>query len=376
VATLSVMRRLLRPILVDALLAALLTGLTVITLAGQTDGRIDWGAVLLVTLTVAPVALRQYAPVLTMAIIVAALAGCSLLGYGDLPSGGVGMIVMMFTVAMLRPRAMAALTFAATLGVIALVYLTADDGIVWSQVAQSALVLLGTWVLGDSTRRWSRRAERLAAQAAQAVAEERVRIARELHDIVAHHMSVVSLQAGVAEYVVDTDLPMAKKAIATVGDASREALLDMRRLLDVLRVDQLEESDYRPRPGLAQLDELVGRTRDAGLPVDLVVTGEVRELSSGLDLCAYRVAQESLTNILKHAGPARARIDLDYGARALELQIKDDGAKAQAYRESPTAHGIRGMRERAELYGGVLAAGPAEEGGFAVTLRLPMEDRR
>jgi signal transduction histidine kinase len=280
----------------------------------------------------------------------------------------------MFTVATLRPRGVTALMFATSLGVIALVYLTTVDGIVWSQVGQSALVMLGAWVLGESTRRWSRRAERLAVQAAQAVAEERVRIARELHDIVAHHMSVISLQAGVAEYVADTDLPMAKKAIATVGNTSREALLDMRRMLDVLRVDHHEESDYRPRPGLAQLEELVNRTRDAGLPVEVVVTGQVRALPAGMDLCAYRVAQESLTNVLKHAGPAGARVELDYGERTLELKIKDDGAKAQPYGESPTSHGIRGMRERAELYGGVLTAGPAKEGGFTVTLRLPMED--
>ncbi|HEY0536759.1 MAG TPA: sensor histidine kinase [Actinoallomurus sp.] len=374
------MRIPLRPVLVDVLLAAVLTGLSVATLAGQIDGPIDWVAIVLVMLTVAPIALRQRAPVVTMVVIVAALTAYSLLGYGDLPNGGVGMIVAMFTVATLRPRGVAAIMFATTLGVIALVYLTAEDGMVWSQVAQSGLVMLGAWVLGESTRRWSRRAERLAAQAERAVAEERVRIARELHDIVAHHMSVISLQAGVAEYVVDADLPMAKKAIATVGDTSRAALLDMRRLLDVLRVDHKvdhkEESDYLPRPGLAQLDELVNRTRDAGLPVEVAVTGQVRSLPSGTDLCAYRVVQESLTNVLKHAGPANARVELDYGERTLELQIKDDGAKAQAYRESPTAHGIRGMRERAELYGGVLTAGPAKEGGFTVIMRLPMEDAR
>jgi signal transduction histidine kinase len=253
----------------------------VATLVGQTNGRTDWGAVLLVSLTVAPIALRQRAPVVAMSIIVAALAACSLFGYGDLPSGGVGMVITMFTVAMLRRRSVAALMFATTLGVIALVYLTDSGGIVWSQVAQSALLMLVTWVLGDSTRRWIQRSERLAVRSAQAVAEERVRIARELHDVVAHHMSVVSLQAGVAEYVVDTDLPMAKKAIATVGEASRDALLDMRRLLDVLRVDHRDESDYTPSPGLAQLDELVSRTRDAGLPVEVVVTGQVRTLPPG-----------------------------------------------------------------------------------------------
>jgi signal transduction histidine kinase len=374
VVTLGSVRILLKSVLVDTLLMIVLTGLTVATLAGQTAGALNWVAVLLVSLTVAPIALRQKTPVLTMMVIVAALAASSLLGYGELPSGGMGVIVAMFTVATLRSRRVAAVMFAMAMGFVALLYLTAADRIYWSQVIQAALVILGAWVLGESTKRWNERAERLAAEAAEAVAGERVRIARELHDIVAHHMSVVSLQAGVAEYVVDADLPMAKKAIATVGEASREALLDMRRLLDVLRVDHEEESAYRPRPGLGQLGELVNRTRNAGLPVDVVVTGEVRGLPSGMDLCAYRVVQESLTNVMKHAGTAQARVELDYGERVLKLKIKDDGVKTQPYRESPMSHGIRGMRERAELYGGVLTAGPAREGGFAVTLHLPIVD--
>jgi signal transduction histidine kinase len=366
--------RIQKPVLADVLLAAVLTGLTLNTLAGQTDGPLSGVVVSLVVLTVAPVALRQHAPVLTTTVIVAAVGACALLGYGAPPSGGVGLIVAMLTVAMLRPRAVAAVMFALTLAAVMLIYLTDGVGIVWSQVVQSALVLVGAWVLGENTRRWNRRAERLAAEAARAVADERVRIARELHDIVAHHMSVISLQAGVAEYVADSDPPKAKKAIATVGEASREALLDMRRLLDVLRVDQDEEADYRPHPGLAQLGELVDRTRGAGLPVELAVTGRVRALPPGVDLCAYRVVQESLTNVLKHAGPCDARVEVDYGDRVLSLKVRDDGAKIPPSDVSPASHGIRGMRERAELYGGVLTAGPAKDGGFDVTLRLPMED--
>jgi signal transduction histidine kinase len=199
-----------------------------------------------------------------------------------------------------------------------------------------------------------------------------VRIARELHDIVAHHMSVISLQAGLAQYVLDTDLPTARKAITTVGDTSREALTEMRRLLDVLRVDQ--DDDYRPQPGLAALDDLVERARSAGLPVDVVVTGDVRDLQPGPDLCAYRVAQESLTNVLKHAGPAKARIDVDYGEQTLVLKVTDDGVVDNRAAATHPSHGIRGMRERAELYGGVLTAGLLPEGGFGVVLRLPMAE--
>jgi signal transduction histidine kinase len=281
----------------------------------------------------------------------------------------------MFTVATLRSRQVAALVFLMTVSVLVVVSQRVAEPIVWSDVVASVLVVLGAWVLGEGTKRWAQRVEQLAEQAAQAAADERVRIARELHDIVAHHMSVISLQAGVAQYVLDTDPPTARKALETVGDTSREALTEMRRLLDVLRVDH-DEADPRPQPGLATLGELAERSRSAGLPIDVVITGQARQLAPGPDLCAYRVAQEALTNVLKHAGPANARIDIDYGEETLTLKVTDTGTEAAAHGVSATSHGIRGMRERAALYGGVLTAGPLAGGGFGVTLRLPMTEAR
>ena len=357
----------------DVLLAAVLTGLAV---GGLVTGRdADWLDVVLVVLTTAPIALRQRAPVVTSVVVLAALAIWGLLsrGGGDVPVGGVGILIAMFTVAVLRPRWVAAVVFLGALSVM-IGYIRSTPALAgWPQLAQAALVLVGAWVLGEGTRRWGQRVERVAAQSAQAVADERVRIARELHDIVAHHMSVVALQSGLAEYVIDTDLPTARKALGAVGDASREALLEMRRLLDVLRVDHATDSDFSPQPGLAALDELVERARSAGLPVEVVVTGEARALPPGPDLCAYRVVQESLTNVLKHAGHARARIELDYGDTTLTVKVVDDGANPPGQPAAVTSHGIRGMRERAELYGGVLTAGPRREGGFAVTARLPLD---
>jgi signal transduction histidine kinase len=370
----------LNPIRLDVLLAAVLTSLTVITAVSHTGGRISLPAYVLAALTVAPIALRQLAPVATVAVVLGALTAYSLFGYGGLPSSGIGALVGMFTVATLRPRPVAAVVFLVTTAVVVIAYVPVAV-VAWSEVAQSVLVVVGAWMLGEGTRRWSERAERLAEQAARAVADERVRIARELHDVVAHHMSVISLQAGVARYVLDTDLSTARDAITTVGETSREALTELRRLLDVLRVDQ--DDDYRPQPGLAALDELVERARGAGLPVDVVVTGAPRELQPGPDLCAYRVAQESLTNVLKHAGPARARIDVEYGEQTLVLKVTDNGRAARtggasaadhASRDDHPSHGIRGMRERAELYGGVLTAGPTDDGGFGVVLRLPMHE--
>ncbi|MEU4241735.1 sensor histidine kinase [Actinoplanes sp. NPDC026619] len=365
------MRTFLRPVLADVLLATLLTALTVATVAGQPGSAWPW-AVLLAVLSVAPVALRQLGPVLTMLTIIAAIAAASLFGYGDLPSGGVGLLVAMFSVATLRSRRMAALMFVSTVALLALVYLTMRDELVWSQIAQAALIIAGAWLLGESTRRWARRTELVAARAARAVADERVRIARELHDILAHHMSVISLQAGLAEYVLDADQATARKAIGTVADTSREAMLELRRLLDVLRVDRDDEPDLRPQPGLAMLDEMIVRTRAAGPAVTVVVSGPARPLPPGPDLCAYRMVQESLTNVLKHAGPAGAQVALDYGPHTLTIRVTDDGPPVRAYTES---HGIRGMRERAELYGGVLTAGPRASGGFAVSLRLPLEEQ-
>ncbi|GAA5149158.1 sensor histidine kinase [Pseudonocardia eucalypti] len=366
-----------QPALVDALLAAVLTALAVDTALRTSTS--DWLAYLLAVLAVAPVALRQRVPVLATWIMAGAMAAYGMLGYGDgeLPGSGIGMIIGMFTVATLRPRRVAVLAFVPATATTA-AFLVGVGLPIWSSLAMPTLLLLGAWGLGDATRRWARRTEQIAARAARAVADERVRIARELHDIVTHHMAVVSLQTGLAHYVLDTDPPTAKAAISAAGDAGRQALAEMRRLLDVLRVDPDADADpdadYRPRPGLSDLDLLVDRTRKAGLPVDVVVTGRPRELSPGPDLCAYRVAQESLTNILKHAGPAAARIELDYGEQTFSLTVSDDGNPSAAAPPAPDSHGIRGMRERAGLYGGVLTAGPREQRGFAVTLRLPITE--
>ncbi|MFI5841750.1 histidine kinase [Catenuloplanes sp. NPDC051500] len=368
------MRKLFHPVWADVLLTLGLTVLTTVNVVAQSDGKPHWLACVLAFLTAAPVAFRQWSPVGTFAVIVAALALYSLLGYGAWPNTGLGMVVGLFTIATLCSRTAAALAFLVTLLAAFVAYRTFPVPLTVSDILQYALAMSVAWAIGDSTRRWALRAERVASRAVEAVAEERVRIAREMHDIVTHHMSVISLQAGVAEYVLDTDPPTAKAAIATVGDASREALSEMRRLLDVLRIDH-DDEPFSPQPGLADLEELVSRTRAAGLDVQLSVRGRARPLAAGPDLCAYRVVQESLTNVLQHAGPATARVEVEYGELTLTVTISDDGVKAPGPRPSPDSHGIRGMRERAELYGGVLTAGRCVDGGFRVLLRLPMEEK-
>ncbi|WP_433272322.1 sensor histidine kinase [Actinosynnema sp. CS-041913] len=355
-----------QPILVDVLLAVVITVLTMATAVAY--GGTDPLLLVLVALTAAPLALRQHAPVITMCVILGAVAAYALIGDNVFVNTGVGLVVAMFTVATLRPRRVAALMFAATTLVLGAMYVKFAPAMAWSEALQATVIVLGTWGLGESTRRWGDRVERLAERAARAASDERIRIARELHDVVAHHMSVVSLQAGVAQYVLDTDLATARQAIATVGDTSREALTEMRRLLHVLRID--DHGELGPQPGLADLDTLTERMRRAGVPVDVVVRGDARPLPPGQDLCAYRIVQESLTNILKHAGPATARVTLDYTGHLLTLEIVNTGAQPPPPPPGHTPQGVRNMRERAELYGGTVAAGPVD-GGFSVVLRLP-----
>ncbi|SDT70066.1 sensor histidine kinase [Actinoplanes derwentensis] len=230
-------------------------------------------------------------------------------------------------------------------------------------VLLTAALLITAWTLGAGIRRRADRTRRLTAQA---VAAERVRIARDLHDVVAHHLSVISLQAGVAEYVLNQDPRSAKDAVATVAASSRAALDDMRQLLDVLR----EEDDSHP--GLDGLHGLVDRTRRAGLTVDFTMTGESGSVPAGLSLCAYRVVQESLTNVLRHAGPTTARVEVVIGDRMLTATVEDDGGTTGPVAGSPSGYGIRGMRERAALYGGTLTAGPSGT-GFTVRLTVPLD---
>ena len=362
-------RGILRSVQVDVALAVVLSAIGIEAVAVQSGGRAVWLAYLLAAFSYAPIALRQRVPLTATAVMGAAVAAGYLLGYPDLPNSGLGLLIGLFSVALLRPLPIAVIALCITFAVLAVTFsATIGDVNKLALFASPAVQCFASFGLGLSTGRWSRRVERLTERAARAVAEERIRIAHELHDVVAHHMSVISLQAGLAEYVIDSDHEVARDALATVGDTSRAALADMRRLLAVLRVD---DPGTQPQPGLSELDGLLDRLRATGLPVELAVTGSRRPLPPGADLCVYRVAQESLTNVLKHAGPATARLDLDYGDHTVTLKVTDDGRGTKTRDAAGPARGIIGMRERAELYGGVLTAGPRPDGGFVVLLRLP-----
>ncbi|GGR57499.1 sensor histidine kinase [Streptomyces aurantiogriseus] len=247
------------------------------------------------------------------------------------------------------------------------------------------------WVLGDSMRtrrayfaQLEERAARLEkereAQAKVAVAAERARIARELHDVVAHNVSVMVVQADGAAYVLDAAPDQAKKALETISSTGRQALAEMRRLLGVLRTGEHQEGgEYVPQPDVEQIEDLVEQCRGSGLPVDFKIEGTPRPLPSGVELTAYRIVQEALTNTRKHGGPnAGASVRLVYFDDGLGLLVEDDGKGAphELYEEGGAdghGHGLIGMRERVGMVGGTLDAGPRPGGGFRISALLPLK---
>ncbi len=237
------------------------------------------------------------------------------------------------------------------------------------------------WVLGDSVRyrrayyssledRAARLERERDAQAQIAAAAERARIARELHDVIAHNVSVMVVQADGATYALDSSPERARQALGAIASTGRQALAEMRRMLGVLRSDD-DTTGVVPLPGIGQLGELLGQTRASGLDVSFTVQGIPGPLPGGLALAAYRIIQESLTNTRKHGGPrARARVLLRYCEDVLMLQITDDGRGATV--ADGAGHGLTGMRERVALYNGTLRTGPLPGGGYQVTARLPV----
>jgi signal transduction histidine kinase len=233
----------------------------------------------------------------------------------------------------------------------------------------AVVMLLVRRVIGDRERR-ARVAERERDVAArEAVVEERARIARELHDVIAHHVSMIVLQAGAERRVLDAAHSSTREVLETIEQVGRGALTETRRLLGVLRSDP--DEPLTPQPGLDNVPTLVTQLREVGLPVELHIEGGRRELPVGIELSAYRIVQEALTNALKHAGDAHTTVHVRYGPSSLELEIADDGAGNDS-RGSGAGHGLVGMRERVALYGGRFEARPGPRGGFVVRVRLPV----
>jgi signal transduction histidine kinase len=230
------------------------------------------------------------------------------------------------------------------------------------------------WLVGSLVRSRAQSAEqrrlRRADQAQRAVAEERNRIARELHDVIGHSVSVMTVQASAVRRRLTPDQAAERQALESVEAVGREALTEMRRMVGVLR-DADAAGNREPPPSLDQLGRLVDKFRSAGLPVELVITGDALPLAPGLDLTAYRLVQEGLTNALRHAvSPQRTEVSIAYADKHLELAVRDDGQSARA--PDDVGHGLLGMRERVSVYGGQLVARPRAEGGFELLATLPL----
>jgi signal transduction histidine kinase len=401
----SLARRLreLDPVVADGLLAAALALLAFSQLLIQNSIYLKLGlefrspnllAGLVVLAQTAPLAWRRRSPLLVLAVMTAAELTNLLLRFPP-TLAELGLYVGLYTVAAYQsPRSsrLAAAAFALYGVFYGVIYARWYDGITWQDWVISFAMLAAAWWLGELQRRrrlTTVHLERLNAQlqrerdlkARWAVAEERARIARELHDVVAHSVSVMVVQAGAARRLVDGDPAKARQALTSIESTGRQALAEMRRLLGVLRRDgddRIGEAagNLAPQPSLADLDTLVSGAEEAGLEVELQVEGAPRPLAAGIDLSAYRIVQEALTNCIKHAGAAKATVRLCYGREDLELQVLDNGRGVVGWRDSGRengGHGLIGMRERVAVFGGSLDVGPRPGGGFRVDARLPLE---
>jgi signal transduction histidine kinase len=385
------------PLAADGLLGVLLTVVSLIALVFRArnehmppPGPLALALVLLVNL---PLAWRRRHPLgVNLAVGAAALA-YGIAPFPDLvtpvPLGGV--VALYSMVAWCGRRSAVIVGVATGVAVVIVPWLPGTNSDLLD-FSFTALLLASAWVLGDSARirrayttELEARASWLARErdyeAQRAVTAERARIARELHDVVAHHVSMMVVQAEAGPVAVERDAVGAVRAFDTIAGIGRQALVEMRRLLGVLRSEASDPTpSLAPQPGVAELASLVEQVRRAGLQADLVVEGEPASLPPGVDLSAYRIVQEALTNVVKHAGPSHVRVLVRYGEGDLRIEVRDDGpglapagpGVAPAGGNGEPGHGLIGMRERVHLFGGELTAGSSPEGGFTVAARLPI----
>jgi len=391
------------PDVVDLAIAAAVTwfSLSNAMAASAPSGSRPFDA-LAITLTAAVgvvLAVRRRFPLAVMAGCVVLVAVFEARGH-RLGLNQLGLQVAFYTVASQRSRRWTAA--AAVVVYPELLYSNTHDwvGLLFNTYLGTAAQVLVIAVVGDGVRRL-RQSHALMAQydgqlqrkqrdrEQRAVLLERIRIARELHDVTAHHLSVIAVQAGLARYVLETDRETADQALRTISEVGSEGLAELRRLISLLRPDDEGgvPADDRPAPGIDQLPVLIERVGLSGTPSRYAVSGRRRPLPAGIELCVYRVVQESLTNVLKHAPGSSVDVRLEYAPEHIKVVVTDTGphaipaqrsrtarsAAAQATDHSGSGVGLTGMRERAGLYGGELSAGQLPDGGFEVSLSLPLE---
>lgn len=370
--------RLRRPSLVDAVLAGFLA--VVVLAEAATESAVQrpvLHAVVGATVMLA-IAWRRAFPV---GVTLLAVLGNAVLGAngGEL-SVVFGLLIMAFTVGAETEGARSWLAMLALLSFFVGSLILANQRVIPGDLGAGVVLVALPWVAGRTLRERAAglaaamtRAELLEEEklraAAAATVRERTRLARELHDIVSHSISVIAIQSQAIRRRLGPDHAREAADLAGVEAAARDAMAEMRRLFGVLR-EEGEQAALAPQPGLAELDQLLVRVRDTGIRVDLDTHGEPVELSPGLDLAAYRIVQEAVTNALRHSGAGHLQVGLRYAPGELEVTVEDDGHGI----DDATAggHGLRGIRERAELYGGTLDVGPGDRGGARVHARLPV----
>jgi signal transduction histidine kinase len=367
---------------IDAVLGTTFTVVGVLALFGSegesTYRDVDGWAVLLTVLAAAPYYVRRRAP---LAVLFVTAIPVVILTVAEYPTAASPnwLLIGIYTVSAYCPpveRALGAAVMVIGLGIVGIIGAPNLNGV---DIALNYATYAAAYFFGATVRNRRLYAEELEARNAalqrerdeeskRAVADERLRIAQELHDVVAHSMGVIAVQAGVGAHVIDTDPAEAKKSLEAISHTSRSTLTEIRRMLGVLRED--DGATYAPAPGLADLRRLVDDMGGAGMDVEVRYEGSRSELPPGIDFTAYRIVQEALTNVLKHAGPAHSTVTITYEPGALQLEIDDDGRGAAA-RANGGGHGLLGMRERVAVYGGSFDAGPRAGGGFQVRARLP-----
>lgn len=380
---LSLRLRAANPWAIDSLLATAFLVIVLGTHLGHTDSGVKYHGPNLVSVLLAvgvavPYYFRRHAPLAVLLISEVCLVTLTVGNYRTGFAPGV-LLVGLYTVAAwcdARERAIGAGAIAIGLTVVAVVGIPGETGV---GPALNFAPFAAAYLLGSTLRNRRLYSEQLEARARslererdegtrRALAEERLRIAQELHDVVAHSMGVIAVQAGMGTHVIGSEPGEAKKALEAISQTSRSTLVEIRRMLGMLREDQA--ASYVPAPGLADLRRLVRDVASAGLHAEVRVEGTTTELPRGVDFTAYRIVQEALTNVLKHAGRATASVIIGYEGTALRLEILDDGRGANG-RAAPGGHGLVGMRERVGVYGGSFEAGPRIGGGFRVAVWLP-----
>jgi signal transduction histidine kinase len=343
-----------------------------------------WAVALLALIADGALAWRRRRPLAVVAVMAGAFvfqvlfvepAALFLTGY-------VPIVVAAYSVAAYAPQRRAVAGGAIAITAVVIVTLSVVELRAVGDIALDVLVVVVVWVLGRGMHRRATRADALSdevrtleREAREAVAQERTRIARELHDVIAHSVSVMGVQAGAAEQMLAIDPERAREPLQAIQAGAREAISELRLLLGVLRGGD-DGPALAPQPGLDQLDALAEQMRAAGLPTQLTVKGTPARLSAGVELSAYRIVQEALTNALKHAHAATAEVTIRHEAQGLDLEVVNSGSSNGGGRPAPTSgHGLIGMRERVALYGGTITTGHHDGGGYTVRAHLPSDGR-